>query len=61
MSCVQITALCEGITQTGQEGYGDVVTENFAKGATSVCAMARNIGADVVPIDVEWHVTLTAW
>ena len=32
--------------------YGEVVTENFAKGATSVCAMARNIGADVVPIDV---------
>lgn len=40
-----------GITQTGQEVTA-VVTENFAKGATSVCAMARNIGADVVPIDV---------
>lgn len=49
--CADNGVVCEGITQTGQEVTA-VVTENFAKGATSVCAMARNIGADVVPIDV---------
>ena len=49
--CADNGVVCEGVTQTGQEVTA-VVTENFAKGATSVCAMARNIGADVVPIDV---------
>ena len=49
--CADNGVVCERVTQTGQEVTA-VVTENFAKGATSVCAMARNIGADVVPIDV---------
>ena len=49
--CADNGVVCEGGTQTGQEVTA-VVTENLAKGATSVCAMARNIGADVVPIDV---------
>lgn len=42
--CADNGVVCERVTQTGQEVTA-VVTENFAKGATSVCAMARNIGA----------------
>ena len=41
----------EGVTQTGAEVTA-VVTENFAKGKTSVCAMARTVGAEVFPVDV---------
>lgn len=49
--CADNGVVCEGVTQTGQEVTA-VVTENFSRGATSVCAMARNIGADVVAVDV---------
>lgn len=49
--CADNGVVCEGVTQTGQEVTA-IVTENFAKGATSVCAMARHVGAEVIPVDV---------
>lgn len=41
----------EGVTQTGQEVTG-VVTENFTKGRSCVCIMARQAGVQVVPVDI---------
>ncbi|MCI9635418.1 MAG: nicotinate-nucleotide--dimethylbenzimidazole phosphoribosyltransferase [Hungatella sp.] len=41
----------EGVTQTGQEVTG-VVTENFTKGRSCVCIMARRAGVQVVPVDI---------
>lgn len=49
--CADNGVVCEGVTQTGQEVTA-IVTENFAKGETSVCAMARHVNADVIPVDV---------
>ncbi len=49
--CADNGVVCEGVTQTGQEVTA-IVTENFSLGRTSVCAMARNIGAEVIPVDV---------
>ncbi len=49
--CADNGVVAEGVTQTGQEVTA-VVTENFAKGETSVCAMARHVGADIIPVDV---------
>lgn len=49
--CADNGVVCEGVTQTGQEVTA-IVTENFVKGETSVCAMARRVKADVVPVDV---------
>ncbi len=40
-----------GSNSDGAGSYGGC-DGKLQKGATSVCAMARNIGADVVPIDV---------
>lgn len=41
----------EGVTQTGQEVTG-IVTQNFAKGESCVCLMAKQAGAAVLPIDL---------
>lgn len=41
----------EGVTQTGSE-VTKVVTENLAKGITSVNRMAALAGADVLPVDM---------
>ncbi|MGN0107714.1 MAG: nicotinate-nucleotide--dimethylbenzimidazole phosphoribosyltransferase, partial [Hominilimicola sp.] len=49
--CADNGVVCEGVTQTGQEVTA-IVTENFVKGDTSVCAMARRVNADVIPVDV---------
>lgn len=49
--CADNGVVCEGVTQTGQEVTA-VVTENFALGKTSVCAMARHLNADVISVDV---------
>lgn len=49
--CADNGVVAEGVTQTGQEVTA-VVTENFVKGETSVCAMARHVGADIIPVDV---------
>lgn len=49
--CADNGVVQEGVTQTGQEVTA-IVTENFARGEASVCAMARGVGADVIPVDV---------
>lgn len=41
----------EGVTQTGSHVTA-LVTENFAKGTASVSRMARQAGADVIPVDM---------
>ena len=41
----------EGVTQTGQEVTG-IVTQNFTKGESCVCLMAKQAGAAVLPIDL---------
>ena len=49
--CADNGVVQEGVTQTTAEVTA-IVTENFSKGDTSVCAMARYVGADVIPVDV---------
>lgn len=41
----------EGVTQTGQEVTA-IVAGNMAQGNSCVCLMARQAGADVIPVDV---------
>lgn len=41
----------EGVTQTGQE-VTRIVAENFTRGDSCVCIMARQAGAFVVPVDM---------
>ena len=41
----------EGVTQTGQEVTA-AVTENFSKGESCVCLMAKEAGAYVLPVDL---------
>ena len=41
----------EGVTQTGQEVTA-IVAGNMARGNSCVCLMARQAGADVIPVDV---------
>lgn len=41
----------EGISQSGQEVTA-IVAASMGKGASSVCKMAKVIGADVIPVDV---------
>lgn len=49
--CADNGVVAEGVTQTTQEVTA-IVAENFTKGETSLCAMARIAGADVFPVDV---------
>lgn len=49
--CADNGVAAEGVTQTTQDVTA-VVTENFARGDTSVCKMAKTAGAEVFPIDV---------
>lgn len=49
--CADNGVVAEGVTQTGQEVTA-VVSENFTKGETSLCAMARVAGCDVIPVDI---------
>lgn len=49
--CADNGVVDEGVTQTDREVTA-IVTENFTKGTTSMCAMARVAGAHVVPVDV---------
>lgn len=49
--CADNGVVEEGVTQTGQEVTA-IVAENMSTGDTSVCAMARAAGADVVPVDI---------
>lgn len=41
----------EGVTQTGQEVTA-IVAGNMAQGKSCVCLMAKQAGADVIPVDV---------
>lgn len=49
--CGDHGVVCEGVTQTGSE-VTRIVSENFAKGCSSVNFMARAAGADVYPVDI---------
>ena len=49
--CADNGVVAQGVTQSGQEVTA-IVTENFCSGKTSVCAMARAAGADVIPVDI---------
>ncbi len=49
--CADNGVVAQGVTQSGQE-ITAVVSENFTRGDTSVCAMARAAGAEVVPVDI---------
>lgn len=49
--CGDHGVVCEGVTQTGSE-VTRIVSENFAKGCSSVNFIARTAGADVYPIDI---------
>lgn len=49
--CADNGVVAEGVTQTGQEVTA-IVAENFLEGTTSVCAMSRKAGVDVVPVDI---------
>ncbi len=49
--CADNGVVRKGVTQTGQEVTA-IVTENIARGDTSVCRMARIACADVVPVDI---------
>ena len=49
--CADNGVVAEGVTQTGQEVTA-IVSENFLKGDTSVCAMCRVAGLDIFPVDM---------
>lgn len=49
--CADNGVVARGVTQTGQEVTA-IVAENMSSGDTSVCAMSRAAGAEVVPVDV---------
>ena len=49
--CADNGVVEEGVTQTSSDVTA-VVTENFTKGATSVCQMAQVAGAKVIPVDI---------
>ena len=49
--CADNGVVEEGVSQTGQEVTA-VVTENMARGMTSVCRMAQRAGAKVIPVDI---------
>ena len=56
--CADNGVVAQGVTQTGQEVTA-IVAENRSTGDTSVCAMARSAGAEVVPVDIGTAVPLT--
>lgn len=49
--CADNGVVAEGVTQTSSEVTA-VVTENFAKGFTTVGAMSRIAGATLLPVDI---------
>ena len=56
--CADNGVVAQGVTQTGQEVTA-IVAENMSTGDTSVCAMARSAGAEVVPVDIGTAVPLS--
>lgn len=49
--CADNGVVAEGVTQSGQDVTA-IVTENMARGASSVCCMGRVAGAEVYPVDI---------
>ena len=49
--CADNGVVAQGVTQCGQEVTA-VVTENLSKGDTTVCAMSRRAGCEVLPVDI---------
>lgn len=49
--CADNGVVEEGVTQTGQEVTA-IVADNFLKGITTACVMARQCNVDVIPVDV---------
>ena len=56
--CADNGVVARGVTQTGQEVTA-IVAENMSSGDTSVCAMSRQAGAEVVPVDIGTAVPVT--
>lgn len=55
--CADNGVVAQGVTQSGQEVTA-IVAENLTSGDTSVCAMGRIAGADIVPVDIGIAVDL---
>ncbi len=49
--CADNGVVADGVTQTGQE-VTVIVAENMSTGDTSVCAMGRAAGVEIVPVDI---------
>lgn len=49
--CADNGVVAEGISQSGQD-VTQIITENLGKGTSTVCHMARAVGADVIPVDI---------
>ena len=49
--CADNGVVAEGVSQSGQE-ITKAVTENLGKRNTSVCKMAKAVGADIIPVDI---------
>jgi len=49
--CADNGVVAQGVSQSPQE-ITAVVTENFSRGTTCMCRMARQAGADVIPVDI---------
>ena len=49
--CADNGVVADGVTQTGQEVTA-IVAENMSTGDTSVCAMGRAAGVEIVPVDI---------
>lgn len=54
--CADHGVVAEGVTQTGQE-VTRIVSENFARGCSTVNIMARLAGVDVYTVDVGMNTT----
>ncbi len=49
--CADNGVVAQGVTQCGQEVTA-IVTENIARGESTVCLMAKRIGMEVIPVDI---------
>ena len=49
--CADNGVVAQGVTQTDQSVTA-LVSENFTKGQTSACVMAKKAGVDLIPVDI---------
>lgn len=49
--CADNGVVAQGVTQTDQSVTA-IVAENFTKGQTSACVMAKKAGVDLIPVDI---------